>query len=195
MLRQRLGDLPEEMREDAHSVLQLEKAIIERFRLVRSPKINAARIRCHGDYHLGQVLYTGKDFVIIDFEGEPARPLSERRLKRSPLRDVAGMLRSFDYAVHSALLRQASSALRPEDLLVMEEWGRFWSVWVSATFLNSYLTVIEGTRLIPEDPVQLKTLLDTYILDKVVYEIGYELNNRPDWVKVPFQGILQLMEE
>ncbi len=194
LLRQRLEDLPEETKEDAQTVLQSEKAIIERFRMVRSRKFKAARIRCHGDYHLGQVLYTGKDFVIIDFEGEPVRPLSERRLKRSPLRDVAGMIRSFDYAAHTALLRQTSSALRPEDLPALEQWGRFWYIWVSATFLTAYLDVVSQSRLLPEDPEELKILLDAYLLDKAVYEIGYELNNRPDWMKVTLQGILQLLE-
>lgn len=194
LLRQRLIDLPEEVKEDALAVLDMEKVIIERFELIRKRKVRAARIRCHGDYHLGQVLYTGKDFVIIDFEGEPARPLSERQLKRSPLKDVAGMIRSFHYATHTVLLRETFSVLRPEDLPALEQWGQFWYVWVSATFLTSYLTGIEQARLLPEDPEELKILLDAYLLEKAVYEIGYELNNRPDWVKVPMKGILHLME-
>ena len=194
LLRQGLEDLPEGLVEDAQRVLDMEKAIIGRFQLIRKQKILATRIRCHGDYHLGQVLYTGRDFVIIDFEGEPARPLSERRLKRSPLRDVAGMIRSFDYATHSALLRQASMALRPDDLPVLEQWGQFWYLWVSSTFLVSYLDNVEQARLLPDDPEQLKILLDAYLLEKAIYEIGYELNNRPDWVRVSLLGILQLMQ-
>jgi len=172
----------------------MEKSIIERFRSIRRQRISAARIRCHGDYHLGQVLYTGKDFVIIDFEGEPARPLSERRIKRSPLRDVAGMIRSFHYATHSAMLHQASLARSPEDLLALEYWAQFWYIWVSSAFLKSYLNDVEQAQLLPIDPEQLKILLDACLLEKAVYEIGYELNNRPDWLKVPLQGILQLME-
>jgi maltose alpha-D-glucosyltransferase/alpha-amylase len=162
--------------------------------LLRNRKISAARIRCHGDYHLGQVLYTGKDFVIIDFEGEPARPLSERRIKRSPLRDVAGMIRSFHYAAHSALLHQSSLALKPENLLALERWAQFWYVWVSSSFLRCYLKGVEQTELIPDDPEQLKILLDVYLLEKAIYEIGYELNNRPHWLKVTLQGILQLLK-
>ena len=194
LLRDRLEDLPEGLRENAQQVLDSEKRIIERFQLIRNRKISAARIRCHGDYHLGQVLYTGKDFVIIDFEGEPARPLSERRIKRSPLRDVAGMIRSFHYAAHSAPLHQTSLALKPEDLPVLEHWAQFWYVWVSSSFLMSYLNGVEQARLLPDDPEQLRILLDAYLLEKAVYEIGYELNNRPDWLKVPLQGILQMIE-
>ena len=175
-------------------VLDLEQPIIERFQALRMRKINTVRMRFHGDYHLGQLLNTGKDFVIIDFEGEPARSLSERRLKHSPLRDVAGMVRSFHYAAHNALVHQASSALREEDLPALEQWARFWYVWVSAIFLRSYLEAVAPAHLMPENPEQLKILLDAYLLEKAIYEIGYELNNRPDWVRVPIQGIFQLME-
>jgi maltose alpha-D-glucosyltransferase/alpha-amylase len=194
LLRERLKELPEEFRENGQQVLDSEKSIIERFYLIRNRKISAARIRCHGDYHLGQVLYTGKDFVIIDFEGEPARSLSERRIKRSPLRDVAGMIRSFHYAAHSALLHQSSLALKPEDLPALEHWAQFWYVWVSSSFLMSYLNGVEQAQLLPDDPEQLRILLDAYLLEKAVYEIGYELNNRPDWLKVTLQGILQLLK-
>ncbi len=195
LLRERLRYLPEEVREDAQDVLNSEDAIIERFYLIRKRRISASRTRCHGDFHLGQVLYTGKDFVIIDFEGEPARPLSERRFKRSPLRDAAGMIRSFHYATHSSLLRQESLTARPErDLPTLAQWAQFWYVWVSSVFLTSYLDEIRQARLIPEEPEQLKVLLDAYLMEKAVYEIGYELNNRPDWLSVPLQGILQLIK-
>ena len=121
--------------------LDLQKAIIERYQLVRKHKIPALRIRSHGDYHLGKVLYTGKDFVIIDFEGEPARSLSERRLKRAPLRDVAGMVRSFHYAAHSALLHQAPLAPRPEDdFPLLQHWAQYWYIWVSRVFIPSSCT-------------------------------------------------------
>ena len=195
LLRERLRYLPDDQREVAMRILELEKDIIELYNLVRKRKIKAARIRCHGDYHLGQVLYTGKDFVITDFEGEPARALSERRLKRSPLRDVAGMLRSFQYAAHSALIKQASLQPQPEDNMpLLQHWARYWYTWVSVEFLNAYFDIIARTGLLPDNPDDLKVLLDAFLLDKAVYEVGYELNNRPDWVKVPFQGILQLFE-
>lgn len=195
LLREHVKSLPEELKEDAQHVLDLEKDIIERYQPIRKQKISAARIRCHGDYHLGQVLFTGKDFVIIDFEGEPTRSLSERRLKRSPLLDVAGMIRSFHYAAHSALTIQAPLTPRPaDDLPLLRHWAQYWYVWVSVAFLTSYLDVVGLSGLLPENPEHLRILLDAYIMEKAIYEIGYELNNRPDWVKVPLQGILQLME-
>jgi maltose alpha-D-glucosyltransferase/alpha-amylase len=195
LLRECFRNLPEDQREYARQILDMEKDIIERYNLIRRQKITASRIRCHGDYHLGQVLYTGNDFVIIDFEGEPARSLSERRLKRSPLRDVAGMLRSFHYASHSAILKQVSLLSKPEDdLPQLQHWAQYWYIWVSVEFLNTYLDIMAQTGLLPDNPEQLKILLDAFLLDKALYEVGYELNNRPDWVRVPIQGILQLME-
>jgi len=151
------------------------------------------RIRCHGDYHLGQVLYTGNDFVIIDFEGEPARRLGERRIKRSPLRDVAGMVRSFHYAANAALRTEAAAVARPEDRSALERWGHAWYFWVSATFLKSYLEIMTGSPILPPNRESIQVLLDAYLLDKAIYEINYELNNRPDWVGLPLEGILQVL--
>jgi maltose alpha-D-glucosyltransferase/alpha-amylase len=195
LLREKLPGLPEDIRETAKKICDLEKPIIERYHLVQHQNIPAARIRYHGDYHLGQVLYTGKDFVIIDFEGETARPLSERRLKRSPLRDVAGMIRSFNYAANNALVRQVSLAPRPEDeLALLQNWAQYWYIWVSATFLTAYLESIKVLNLLPEDSAKLRILLDAFLLERAIYEIGYELNNRPGWLKIPLQGVLQIME-
>jgi len=147
------------------------------------------RIRIHGDFHLGQVLYTGKDFVIIDFEGEPLRPLGERRLKRSCLRDVAGMLRSFHYAVHFGLGGRIPTELRPEDIEKSRGWAMVWYFVVAKTFLDSYFHLLEAsqTRLVPEDQGVLRELLN-FPRRKALYEIEYELMSRPDWVGVPFAG-------
>ena len=195
LLRERLAHLPEETQKDAQAVLDMEKTIIDRYNLIRRGKINASRIRCHGDYHLGQVLFTGQDFVIIDFEGEPAHSLTERRIKRSPLRDVAGMIRSFHYAAHTGLIKQATLRHQPEDALPrLRHWAQYWYIWVSSVFLNTYLDIIKPTGLIPKDPEQLKVLLDAFLLEKALYEVGYELNNRPDWVKIPLQGILDILK-
>jgi maltose alpha-D-glucosyltransferase / alpha-amylase len=192
LLRERLKRLPASARDDAQKALDLEVEVRRRYRSILQRRLNTMRIRVHGDYHLGQVLYTGRDFVIIDFEGEPARPLSERRIKRSPLRDVAGMLRSFHYASYTALFGQVSG-IRPEDFPALEPWAHFWYTWVSVAFLKAYLSAAKEEAFLPRDPMELQVLLDAYLLGKAIYEVGYELNNRPDWVKVPLQGLLQLL--
>jgi maltose alpha-D-glucosyltransferase/alpha-amylase len=193
LLRQRLRYLPDTVQEDVQQLLSHQTEVRRRFQSLRDRRITAMRLRCHGDYHLGQVLYTGKDFVIIDFEGEPARSLSVRRMKRSPLRDVAGMLRSFHYAAFAALLDQTAS-VRPEDLPFLEPWARFWYQWVSVVYLKRYLAVTAKADFLPETHAELQVLLDVYLLEKALYELNYELNSRPTWVKVPLQGILQLLE-
>ena len=191
LLEKNCKALPNAVQADAKRVLDLEKEVYNCFRAILDIKITAMRTRHHGDYHLGQVLYTGKDFVIIDFEGEPARPISERRIKRSPLRDVAGMLRSFHYAAVFAL---KSRSFRPEDVLNLEPWSRFWNLWVSVGFLKSYIDVTANAGFLPKSKEELRTLLDIYVLEKAVYELSYDLNNRPDWVHVPIQGILEIVQ-
>lgn len=193
LLRRRLSHVPGAVQDEAQRVLDQEAAVRRRFRALRDRRITGRRTRCHGDYHLGQVLYTGKDFIIIDFEGEPTRPLSVRRIKSSPLRDVAGMLRSFHYAAYAALLGQVAG-VRPEDFVPLEPWARFWQTWVSATFLRSYLAAATAAAFLPQTSEELQLLLDVYLLEKALYELRYELNSRPDWIRIPLQGILQLLE-
>jgi len=175
-------------------LIDLQDQILERFRTILGEPIEARRIRIHGDYHLGQVLYTGKDFVIIDFEGEPSRPLGERRIKRSPLRDVAGMIRSFHYAAYTALERQMADRLQTDNPSFLEPWALFWYGWVSSSFLQAYLEAAAPGEFLPTSERQMRILFDALLLDKALYELRYELNNRPDWVRVPIQGILQLLE-
>ncbi|TFG94665.1 MAG: alpha-amylase, partial [Myxococcales bacterium] len=175
-------------------LLATEAHLLERFRVLLGTRIDSVRIRCHGDYHLGQVLFTGNDFVILDFEGEPARSLGERRLKRSPLRDVAGMLRSFDYAAQGSLIDLTrEGSIRAEDAPRLEPWARVWRQWMGSIFLRSYLRTVEGSELVPRNPGQLAGLLDVLMLEKAVYELGYELNNRPDWAIIPLRSILELL--
>ena len=192
LLRQQLASLPVSTREQADAVLQREREIVQVYQKLLQKLLPAQRTRCHGDYHLGQVLYTGRDFVIIDFEGEPARPLSERRLKRSPLLDVAGMLRSFHYVASATLLEQQQRGLL-SDLARAEAWLRFWYGWVSAVFLQGYLEVVGSTALVPSDSKDLGTLLEAYLMDKAIYEIRYELGHRPDWLAIPLGGVLELL--
>jgi maltose alpha-D-glucosyltransferase / alpha-amylase len=194
ILKRRLSSLPEALQDKGRRLLDLEDEILRRFRTIAERKIAAARIRVHGDYHLGQVLYTGRDFVIIDFEGEPSRPVTARRIKRAPLRDVAGMLRSFHYAAFTVLLAPGGGGfVRPEDIPVLEPWARFWTTTVSAAFLRSYLQT-DARHLLPTTAADLQILLDVHLLEKALYELGYELNNRPEWIAVPLTGLLELME-
>jgi maltose alpha-D-glucosyltransferase/alpha-amylase len=195
LLRKKMRDLPDDVCESAEAVLAAEKTVMKRFHSVIETKLSGMRIRTHGDFHLGQMLFTGKDFVIIDFEGEPARPLSERRLKRPPFRDVAGMIRSFHYAAFTAVRSQTSLGfVRPEQKDRMDGWARYWYAYSSAAYLRGYLEATVGSPIIPQTPEEIETLLNAFVLEKAIYEVGYELNNRPDWVRIPLAGILQLLE-
>jgi maltose alpha-D-glucosyltransferase/alpha-amylase len=194
-LRRSVDLLPEPVRAAACALLEREAELLEGFRGIIGAPLGGMLIRCHGDYHLGQVLYTGNDFVIIDFEGEPARPLSERRLKRSPLRDVAGMLRSFDYAAQTALFGSAQQgAIREADVPALEPWARFWRQWTSSAFLRAYLPPVREAGLIPTGRAELATQLRVLLLEKSVYELGYELDNRPAWTRIPILGISSLLD-
>jgi maltose alpha-D-glucosyltransferase / alpha-amylase len=196
LLKRKMRDLPDDVCEAADAVLAAEGEIMTRFRSVIDRRISGQRIRTHGDFHLGQVLFTGKDFVIIDFEGEPARPLSERRLKRPPLRDVAGMLRSFHYAAMTAVRSQASLGfVRDEQRAHVEGWARYWYSCAAAAYLRGYLAATQGSAVLPQTLEETEVLLDAFELEKAVYEVGYELNNRPDWVRIPLAGIRQLLED
>jgi maltose alpha-D-glucosyltransferase/alpha-amylase len=170
-----------------------EAAIHDRYdpRGGRMPDGNVSRIRIHGDYHLGQILWAEGDFYILDFEGEPARPLEERRRKESPMKDVAGMLRSFSYAAHAALF--AHSAGRAEELARLEPWARAWERWTSAAFLEGYLDAAGAAPFVPGDPGQRAALLELFLVDKALYELNYELNNRPDWARIPLRGLAGLL--
>ncbi|MEJ1239503.1 maltose alpha-D-glucosyltransferase [Chryseolinea sp. T2] len=190
------GNLPKlapDIRSQAQEIIDMQSKILEVFKNIYKQKIDVVKIRIHGDYHLGQVLFTGKDFVITDFEGEPARSYSERRLRRSPLRDVAGMIRSFHYAAYASLL--LDNQIRAEDysklMPLMEEWYHY----VSAVFLQTYIEGVKDTAYIPKTRAELDILMTTFLLEKAIYELNYELNNRPDWVIIPLNGIKALMAE
>jgi len=182
--------LPESLQEDVDAVLGLQPTILKQMRRITGSRLPAKKIRIHGDYHLGQVLFTGSDFVIFDFEGEPVRPLTERRIKRSPMRDVAGMIRSFHYAAYTTLL--SGTTVRQQDTGALAIWADLWYRYVSAGFLNGYLQPMADSDLLPQDPDLLENLLVPYLLEKAVYELGYELNNRPDWLVIPLRGIRHL---
>jgi maltose alpha-D-glucosyltransferase/alpha-amylase len=194
LLRQQLKTLEPVLAEQAKATLKLEREVRARLKRLIDEPIPGKRIRVHGDFHLGQVLNTGMDFAIIDFEGEPARSFADRRRRRSPLADVAGMLRSFHYAVFGVLGGDVpGSAVRPSDVPLLEPWASTWYTWVSAAFLSGYLDVIDGSGLLPESREELAALLDVYLLEKTLYELSYELNNRPAWVGIPLRGLSHVL--
>jgi maltose alpha-D-glucosyltransferase/alpha-amylase len=194
-LRDRLATLPPGAQADATRLVRCEQHLLETSRRIVGERLSGMRIRGHGDLHLGQVLRTGTDFVFVDFEGEPARSLGERRLKRSPLRDVAGMIRSFDYVADVALTDASErGAAEPTDVPRLGRWVRFWRRWVASAFLRAYLQRMADSGLVPTAPHELDVLLRFLLLEKAVYELGYELDSRPAWVAIPVRGILDLLE-
>ena len=154
------------------------------------PQDAGQRIRIHGDYHLGQLLRARGDYIILDFEGEPARPLAERRSKQSPLRDIAGMLRSFSYAAYAAL--DHFTQRHPNTAKSLEPWAQLWQNAVSTEFLAAWRTTIAANPHLTPQPPQADRMLNAYLLEKALYELLYELNNRPAWVRIPLAGILAL---
>jgi maltose alpha-D-glucosyltransferase/alpha-amylase len=174
-------------------VLEREAEIRARLDVIRDVSAAGAKIRVHGDYHLGQVLWTGKDFVIIDFEGEPARPLATRRLKRPALVDVAGMIRSFDYAARMAATRLNRDLLASRDPERIEPLLISWYRWVAGRFLRSYFETAHDAPFLPANTEDRRTILEFALLEKAIYEIGYEANNRPELIDFPARGVLELL--
>lgn len=194
LLRARLAVVAPEHRDQSRKIIEREQDTLRRFRKLLSAPIDAMRIRIHGDYHLGQVLYTGGDFVIIDFEGEPARPLEERRIKQSPLQDVAGMLRSFHYAAFAPLLMPpAGSSVSQRKNASRSRLAEAWSRCASDAFLGKYYETSGAAQFLPAHSGERASLLEMYLLAKAIYELGYELNNRPAWVGIPLEGISRLL--
>ena len=191
-LARQLPKLPPDVKPQAEYLDALKPDILRFFHRLTRKKIDAFKIRTHGDYHLGQVLFTGSDFVIIDFEGEPARPFSERRLKRSPLKDVAGMLRSFHYAIYAAVLQ--NEELSVSDVSTLQPLAEEWYKVVYLLFLDTYFKTAGTPSFIPQQQADLKILLETFILEKAVYELNYELVYRPGWVMIPINGIRSIMD-
>jgi maltose alpha-D-glucosyltransferase / alpha-amylase len=190
MLKERVPFLPDEVIEIAATVLSRRRRILDYFGAVKSANFQTERIRIHGDYHLGQVLRVKTDFVILDFEGEPARSLEYRRSKQCPLKDVAGMLRSFSYAAYASLTNY--TARHSEDLTRLEPWAQLWERSAAAAFLRAYRETAQGAEFLPADTADFHKLLDVFLLDKALYEVRYELNARPAWVRIPLLGIMAL---
>jgi trehalose synthase-fused probable maltokinase len=159
-------------------------------RLSRVPR-PGFKTRIHGDLHLGQVLASERGWMIIDFEGEPARSLDERRQKQSPLRDVAGMLRSFSYAAAFSLSERASPG--SEEWERLAPWADTWEDLARGRFLTAYLRRSHEGKFLPPNRADLKAMLDAFEIDKALYEIGYELRNRPHWIQTPLRGLARIL--
>ncbi|MCX7620307.1 MAG: hypothetical protein N2037_05605 [Acidimicrobiales bacterium] len=195
LLRRSIDQLPAEARDDALRLIEGEADVLRIFQRVKDHRIDAMRSRVHGDYHLGQVLHAGRDFVIIDFEGEPSRSPTERRIKRSPLSDVAGMVRSFQYAVKAGFSAYEQRGLVTDETRdALLERGDVWNAWVTLRFLTGYFDAISSTGLVPAAADDRLALLSAYVLDKALYEIRYELNNRPDWAPIPIEAAVRMIE-
>jgi maltose alpha-D-glucosyltransferase / alpha-amylase len=180
---------------DAATVAASEARLLDVFGAIRSHRFDVSRIRVHGDYHLGQVLHAGRDFVIIDFEGEPSRSPTERRIKRGALVDVAGIIRSYQYAAEAGLRDHAErNLLPPEGRALLARRAQAWQRWVTIRFLTGYLDEARGEPFVPSDPDDLHALLTAYVLDKALYEVRYDLDHRPDWAAIPLAGIVTLLE-
>ena len=182
-----------ELQQKVRIVLESRQKVLRLFERISNIREEFRKIRIHGDYHLGQVLWSRNDFFILDFEGEPSRPISERRRKQLPLKDVAGMLRSFSYAAYAGLLSPGTNPT--QDMKRMEPWARLWNNWVSTFFLKEYLNTSGGAEVGgPQQRKNLRLLLSAFMLDKALYEIQYELNHRPDWLAISLLGIQELLQ-
>ncbi len=191
---EKAGDsLPEDAREQARAVLESRDALTARVRAVSDIAPSGGRSRIHGDYHLGQVLMVHDDVMIIDFEGEPRRSMEQRRGKTSPLRDVAGMLRSLDYAAADAVAYAPHAG--PGAGAVAGNRAAQWAARTADDFMAAYLQTIDGCETYPEDAEFARRLLDMFVVQKAAYEVGYELANRPSWVKFPLQGLLDILQK
>lgn len=190
LLSQKIDTVPENAKEIAQEILDREEEIISCFSRIHENKIQGIKTRIHGDYHLGQVLFTGKDFIIIDYEGEPGFSFSERRLKKNPFKDVAGMIRSYHYAAYGKIFLNENFKDKYQQQL--EPWAEQWFQYVKKFYLAGYLKRMGLDLYLSKDN---KTLLEVYTLEKAIYELGYELNSRPDWVIIPLRGIKFLVDQ
>ncbi|MEI6413270.1 MAG: maltose alpha-D-glucosyltransferase [Pseudomonadota bacterium] len=181
----------EEVGTACEHLLDQRQVLLNRIRQTLPSHLDAAKTRYHGDYHLGQVLLVQNDFIITDFEGEPARPLEERRLKHSPLRDVAGMLRSFSYAAAVAVNHLTME--RPSDRKQFGPLVQAWETETEAAFLKGYKMAIEDCPSWPEDPTA-RRMIDLFQIEKVLYELRYEMDNRPGWLVIPLYALLRKLD-
>ncbi|MCA1851445.1 MAG: hypothetical protein LC647_03350, partial [Beggiatoa sp.] len=190
-LERQIPVLPTTLQAAAERLAGLREMLLGRLQTLDFVGLEAAKTRYHGDFHLGQVLLAGDDVVFVGFEGEAGRPLAERRSKHSPLRDVAGMLRSFDYVAATALNRCAQE--RPSEADTLRAFAEGWRHEVSEAFLESYQAEALGSASFPRDPTHARDLIQLFTLEKAFYELRYEMDHRPDWIALPLEGLLEML--
>jgi len=196
LLRRQCDTLPPEIQPLAQKVIELEPAIVQQYRTLCDLRLSALRLRLHGDCRLGQVLWTGKDFLFIDFEGDSSAPISERRLKHSPVRDVATMLRSFHHAASMGLDQHvARGSIPPENMLRFQSWLRYWYLWVSVAYLKAYIQTMGGTKILPDEEESVRVMLRAHVLDRTMNELGRALRDGGFRLEIPLTGVLLLLRE
>jgi maltose alpha-D-glucosyltransferase/alpha-amylase len=187
-----LKTMPDDVRPALEEIYARKDEVLHRMKKIYSKKFDVTRMRIHGHYYLEQVLFTGKDVSILHFGGDPSRSFSERRIKRSPLRDVGGIIRSFHYAAHENLL---SNRVRPGDIDKLKPFAPLWTHYMASFFMHAYLERVKGASFIPKDENDLNTLLEVYLLERAVASLYYEVNNRPEWVMVPVRVIKSIIDK
>ncbi len=193
MLKDNHHLLDEEAARMASLLIDKKDVVLKFFEKIKKKPIKSLRTRIHGDYHLGQVLHTGGDFIIIDFEGEPESSIADRKIKHSPLKDVAGMIRSFHYAVSAKLFY--SNETKGMDKLSLQKAADRWFFLIRETFTETYLLALGVDQKLYANKAEINFLFLLHLLEKAIYEVGYELNGRPDWLKIPLKGIEQVINE
>jgi maltose alpha-D-glucosyltransferase/alpha-amylase len=194
--RRALEWLPDETRGVVERVAGREQEILDRLRKLVSTRLDGKRIRLHGDYRLEEILASGNDYIFFDFAGDTTRPMSERRLKQSPLKDVADLLRSLHYAALAGLYEQVEmGAIPPDRFPDLEPWATLWYRWVSASFLRTYLHGMSDSGLLPSDEQATAVLLEAFMMEKAARELVWEVHNRPTWASIPAQGLLAALDD
>ena len=188
-----LKDLPEDIQQEAQEVLNSKKEILNCFKEIYDHKIPVMKIRTHGDYHLRQILWTGRKYIMNNFEGDPSKSYSERRIRRSAMRDLAAMIRSLHYAAYSNILSSEYDQQRKEGNL--EEWAETWHYYISRLYLKGYFDHARGKDYMPEDPKDFRILMQTFLLEKSLIELNYEIENRPEWIIIPLRGIKAVLKQ
>ena len=186
-----IASQPEEVQSELEEIKTKRNEILTELKKIYAKKLQASKTRIHGNLHLQQILMTGKDIAIHDFGGNPYRGYSERRLKRSPLRDVASMIRSFYYVAHRAFF--TTTQVPKNEIPALLSYAGFWADHMSSFFLQAYLEKATSVSFLPEKKEDLDVMLKTYLLEGALHDVNYELNNRPEYVMVPLRLIRSIL--